>query len=208
MQGGRLHLETMKDLNTVRVTPLRKGTKGKIRPITIGATIRRFGLSAILKVEKSIQKTVSPQEFAIGRKAALEDLKRTVDTAIAKTQEEHGRAVVFQLDCSCAFNRVARQTALLDLKERAPHLMVPLGQWLTQPMTHIVKKEDGATAKLITTDGLSQGCPSAPLLFSLATDAPEFYGKQARHPTFARLQREGRANIQIMRYMDDITIVT
>jgi hypothetical protein len=32
--------------------------------------------------------------------------------------------------------------------------MVPLGQWLTQPMTHIVKKEDGATAKIITKDGL------------------------------------------------------
>ena len=74
----------MKDLNTVRVTPLRKGTKGKIRPITIGATIKRFGLSAILKADKSIQKAVSPQEFAIGRKAALEDLKRTVDAAIAK----------------------------------------------------------------------------------------------------------------------------
>ena len=88
--------------------------------------------------------------------------------------------------------------------------MVPLGQWLTQPMTHIVKKEDGATAKIITTNGLPQGCPSAPLLFSLATDAPlrELYGMLARHPTLARLQREGRANIQIMRYMDDITIVT
>ena len=38
------------------------------------------------------QQVVSPQEFAIGRKAALEDLKRTVDAAIAKTQEQHGQA--------------------------------------------------------------------------------------------------------------------
>ena len=60
MQGGRLHPETMLDLNTVRVTPLRKGTKGKIRPITIGATLKRFGLSAILKTEKNLQQVVSP----------------------------------------------------------------------------------------------------------------------------------------------------
>ena len=75
----------------MRVTPLRKGTKGKIRPITIGATIKRFSLSAILKAEKNIQQIVCPQELAIGRKAALEDLKRTVDAAIAKTKENLGR---------------------------------------------------------------------------------------------------------------------
>jgi hypothetical protein len=75
----------------VRVSPLRKGNKGKIRPITIGATIKRFGLSAILKTEQNLQQTVCPQEFAIGRKAALEDLKRTVDAAIAKTQVNTGK---------------------------------------------------------------------------------------------------------------------
>ena len=98
----------------------------------------------------------------------------------------------------------------MELEERAPHLMVPLGQWLTQPMTHIVRKEDGSVTNIITTDGLPQGCPSAPILFSLATDAPmkEFYGKLARHPTFAQLQREGRTSLDIMRYMDGITIVT
>ena len=98
----------------------------------------------------------------------------------------------------------------MELEDRAPHLMVPLGQWLTQPMTHIVRKEDGSVTRLITTDGLPQGCPSTPILFSLATDAPlrEFYGKLARHPTFTQLHREGNASIQIMRYMDDITLVT
>ena len=89
-------------------------------------------------------------------------------------------------------------------------MMVPLGQWLTQPTTHIVRKEDGSTTNIITVDGLPQGCPFAPILVSLATDAPlrEFNGKLARHPTFAHLQREGRASLDIMRYMDDITIVT
>ena len=98
----------------------------------------------------------------------------------------------------------------MELEEKAPHLMVPLGQCLPRPMTHIVKMEDGTTTKIITKDGLPQGCPSAPIFFSLATDAPirEFYGKLARHPTFSHLQREGKASIQIMRYMDDITLVT
>ena len=98
----------------------------------------------------------------------------------------------------------------MELQEKAPHFMVPLGQWLFKPMTNIVRMEDGTTTKIITTDGLPQGCPSAPILFSLATDAPlrEFYGKLARHPTFSQLHREGKTSIQIMRYMDDITLVT
>jgi hypothetical protein len=34
------------------------------------------------------------------------------------------------------------------------------------------------------------------------------FGRLAHHPTFAQLHREGKAHLQVMRYMDDITIVT
>ena len=41
--------------------------------------------------------------------SAIEDLKKDIDAAIEKTKEEHGKAVVFQLDCSCAVNRTSRK---------------------------------------------------------------------------------------------------
>ena len=88
-------------------------------------------------------------------------------------REEHGEAIVFQLDCSCAFNRTSRQAALRNLEERLPHLLTPIGQWLRLPMTHILRTDEGNPIEIVTADGLPQGCPSAPVAFSLAMGGPE-----------------------------------
>jgi hypothetical protein len=118
--GSRITSETAKDLNTVRVTPLLKGTRGNIRPITVGTTLKRFALSTMIKCEKHLRELVGESEFAIGRKSAIEDMKRSIDAAIDKVTQNYGKAVVFQLDCSCAFNRAPRQTCLTKLEERPP----------------------------------------------------------------------------------------
>ena len=81
----------------------------------------------MLKAEPDLKRAVGPPEFAIGRKSAIEDLKRGIEAAIAQVREEHGSAIVFQLDCSCAFNRTSRQAALRNLEERLPHLLTPSG---------------------------------------------------------------------------------
>ena len=159
-------------MNLVKVTPFLKGSKGKVRPITVGATLKRISLSATLKAETNPKETVGETEFAIGRRPAIEDLKRDIDAAIDKVQEEHGKAVVSQLDCSCAFNRTSRQAALKNLEERLPHLLTPIGQWLRLPMTHILRTDEGESIEIVTRDGLPQGCPSAPLAFSLAMGDP------------------------------------
>ena len=110
--GNRIASEAAKDLNTVRVTPLLKGTKGKIRPITVGATLTRFALSAMITCAQHLEELVGESEFAIRRKSAIDDMKRSIDNAIDKVTQTYGKAVVFQLDCSCAFNRAHRQTCL------------------------------------------------------------------------------------------------
>ena len=171
--GGRILHDTLEEMNLVKVTPLLKGSKGKVRPITVGTTLKRISLSATLKAETNLKETVGETEFAIGRKSAIEDLKRDIDAAIEKVKEEHGKAIVFQLDCSCAFNRTSRQAALRNLEERLPHLLTPIGQWLRLPMTHILRTDEGEPIEIVTVDGLPQGCPSAPLAFSLAMGDPE-----------------------------------
>ena len=74
--GGRTLADTLEDMSLVKVTPLLKGSKGKVRPITVGTTLKRISLSAILKAETNLKETVGETEFAIGRKSATEDLKK------------------------------------------------------------------------------------------------------------------------------------
>ena len=162
--GGRILQDTMEDMNLVKVTPRRKGSSGTVRPITVGTTLKRISLSAILKAGTNLKETVGETEFATGRTSAIEDLNRGIDAAIEKVREEHGEAIVFQLDCSCAFNRTSRQAALRNLEERLPHLLTPIGQWLRLPMTHILRTDEGNPIEIVTLDGLPQGCPSAPWL--------------------------------------------
>ena len=82
-------------------------------------------------------------EVATGRESATEDLKRDIDAATHTMTEDVGRAIVFQRDCSCAFNRTSRQASLQNIAEKLPHLLVPVGQWLRVPMLHILNTEDG-----------------------------------------------------------------
>ena len=116
-------------------------------------------LSATLKKETNLKEIVGDTEYALGRKSAIKDLKKDIDASIEKVKEEQGAAVVFQLDCSCAFNRTSRQVALSNLAERAPHLLTPIGQWLRLPMTHILLTEAGEPAEIVTTDGLPPRLP-------------------------------------------------
>ena len=81
--GGSLADETVLVMNLVKDTPLFKGTKGTVRPIMVGVTIKRVAVSAMLRAEIGLRQAVGPTESAIGRKSAIEDLSRGTDAAIA-----------------------------------------------------------------------------------------------------------------------------
>ena len=85
--GGRLIQETQEDMTMVKVTPLLKGTTGKVRPITVGATLKRRGLSAVLRNETNLKDVVGQTEYATGRKSAIEDLNKDIDAAIDKIKQ-------------------------------------------------------------------------------------------------------------------------
>ena len=97
----------------------------------------------MIKCEKHLRELVGEIEVAIGRKSAIEDMKKSIDVAIDKVTHTYGKVVVLQLGCSCAFNRAPRQTCLTKLEETDPHLLIPIGQRLATPMTHILKRDDG-----------------------------------------------------------------
>ena len=66
----------------------------------------------MIKCEKGLKELVGESEVAIGRKPAIEDMKQSIDATIDKVTQTYGKAVVFQLDCSCAFNRAPRNMSL------------------------------------------------------------------------------------------------
>ena len=137
-------------------------------PITVASTLKRVGLSVMLKSETTLREAVGPTEFAIGRQSALDDLNRDIDVAIRKVTEDFGEATVFQLDCSCALGRTSRQASLHTTAEKPPHLLVPIGQWLRAPTLHLLRAEEGRpnrthdcgrppTRRPISTMGLPNG---------------------------------------------------
>ena len=58
----------LRDMNTLNVTPLLKGNKGNIRPITVAGMLQLFALSSMLRSDKHLQIHVGKDEYAIGRK--------------------------------------------------------------------------------------------------------------------------------------------
>ena len=149
--GGRLLQATLEDMSLVKVPPpFLQGSKGEVRPITVGTTLKRISLSAILEAETNLTEAVGATEFAIGRKSAIEDLNSDIEAAIVQVREEHGSAIVPQLDCSRAFNRASRQAALRSLGERLPHLLTPIGRCLRLPMNHILRTDEGDPIDLVT----------------------------------------------------------
>jgi hypothetical protein len=51
---------------------------------------------------------LDPGEAAIGMKTAAETMKLSFGSTLRDAQTRFGQAVAFQLDCSCAFNRMPR----------------------------------------------------------------------------------------------------
>ena len=60
MLGGRLADDTVEDMNVVKVAPLLRGSKGNVRPITVWSTLKRIGLSAILKADHGAEESGGP----------------------------------------------------------------------------------------------------------------------------------------------------
>ena len=70
-------------------------------------------------------------------------------------------------------------------------------------MTHLLRTEEGDPGEITTVDGLLQGCPSAPVAFSMAMVTPE----DDVYRTIADA-RVSPAAAHFSTYMGDLTLVT
>ena len=66
---------------------------------------------------------VGGDEFAIGRKSAIETLKRTIENALQEAHDGHGKSIAYQLECFCAFNMAPMPHTSDGAREELSHIL-------------------------------------------------------------------------------------
>ena len=163
--NGVLSTSCIAALATARLTPLRKGTGPKVRPLACGMLWRRLTMAVIVAQNKELLTLAGgDSQFGVGRPAALEKMSERLRQLLAATPDP----VLIQLDAAGAFNNLHRTAALEAVYEAAPQVAKAAGVWLRKPTRVVYLMPDGTHRSWMLSRGLDQGCPASPALFAAA----------------------------------------
>jgi hypothetical protein len=133
---------------------------GGIRPIAVGNTLRRLvGKCAAHAVQDVVLAQVRPAQLGYGVQHGAE---ATVHAVRQFTAVDTTPRVLLKLDFKNAFNSVRRDVVLKAVKEHVPSLL-PLALQSYGSDTSLFFGDD----KVLSREGVQQGDPLGPLLFSL-----------------------------------------
>ena len=186
-----------------RITPLLKAN-GKIRPIAVGEVLYRLLMRTIVQALKNdIQASLGPGQFGVGQAGGVEPIVRLVEHAIHRP--ELGYTHLTKLDFSNAYNRMGRRT-MAEACRKHCSILYRAARWAYKQATPLVAmarrrsvdERDGMPALLLTSsEGVRQGDPLAPVLFSLGM----------RGFLEALQDRLGPDHL-VMAYLDDVVILS
>lgn len=159
--AGKAAVEVAKYFACARLIPLKKKDNG-VRPIAIGLTLRR--LASKLLLSKINDKIKLENQFGIGFQNGMDTVIHATRLASKLFAVEKDFAI-FQMDIINAFNTISRNLFMEDLKADYDELF-PFVNWVygNNPVLFI----HGTKETVCSSNGVQQGDPLAPFLFSVA----------------------------------------
>nr|XP_031857099.1 uncharacterized protein CI109_007545 [Kwoniella shandongensis]KAA5524170.1 hypothetical protein CI109_007545 [Kwoniella shandongensis] len=152
-------------LRVARLTPLLK-PDGGVRPIAVGEMFYRLAMKAIF-TSNFDPDTLSANQFGVGSKGGVE----TAIHAVQKTIDRHPAFKRFRfltsLDASNAFNALYRHLLAAAIRKHAPSFLKAV-TWSYGTPSQLLVHSNSTTVEIESSEGVKQGDPLGPLLFSLA----------------------------------------
>ena len=169
---------------------------GGVKPLVIGACLRRLALRAVVRVRKeALCALAGAHQYGVGRPAGADRVARAL-RVLAKLRPD---AVFIKLDLKAAFQLIRRGLAMGATAAALPELTNTLLAWYGSPSQHWWRTATGEFLEINSLEGFDQGCPLAAALFSAGLNAAllPFWDKARQHDTHMRLYA----------YLDDMYVV-
>jgi hypothetical protein len=146
------------------LTPLRK-KDGGVRPIAVGEVLRRLACKTLLNtaVAKEEASALAPEQVGVGVSRGAESVTLGFGSLLSCMGPHAQSWAALQVDVSAAFPTVSRQHVLQETATDAPSLYNAMKFCLSKSSPIYCGKNI-----LYAESGVPQGCPLAPVAFSLA----------------------------------------
>lgn len=171
-----------------RLTPLDK-PDGGIRPIAVGEVIYQLLAKVLLRTGLQQDNRLAPFQFGVNTPGGVEPIVRALDLAVQGTIPT---SYITALDFSNAFNTLDRRTIAQATRSHAIDFW-RLAKWAYGDPSHLYLP-DGSS--ISSSQGVRQGCPLAPFLFSVGVRSILEQLRTALGPDYS-----------ILAYLDDVYIL-
>ena len=170
--------------------PLALGEIPDVRPIAVPEAWARLLSLCALAVEKGIGATLLPNQAAVSVPGGAAILGHAV-----RQGSLHPDTVTITLDIANAFNTLDRTAMLEAVATRGPSLLPFATYMYAQPSTLYISGAHEGTEPILSSQGVRQGDPCAPLFFALGIQ-----------DDLQRASAAGNQGAPALAYADDVTV--
>ena len=147
-----------------RLTPLQQEPAPKCRPIACGELFYRLSMRFLMKM-LGIENMLLPSQLGVGSPCGVEPIAEMVNLEMKGLENLEDR-YAYVLDFKNAFNAVKRSSLAVALRAHAPQYY-RLAAWAYNDRSPLVMRYGDDLEIIPSAEGVRQGDPLGPLLFSL-----------------------------------------